>query len=66
MAKDYNSIFEQLKKEFAENDKKVEQEINTKDRIEISKEFESFVKNNNCKVKIEKATHVRGGKNDKK
>ena len=50
-------ILKELQKEFEENDKKVQQEINTKTDKEKAKEFASFIKKNKCKV--------MGGKNGK-
>lgn len=64
MAKSFKSITEELKKEFEENDKKVQQEINLKSRVEMSNEFIDFVNKNNCKIKKDKLP--RGGKNEKK
>lgn len=63
MAKDYETILKELQKEFKENDKIVEKEINSKDRETMSKEFVEFVNSNKCKIANKKA--VRGGKNDK-
>ncbi len=42
---------EDFKKELEENDKKVEKELKTNDREKMSKEFISFIKKNNCKLK---------------
>lgn len=50
--------YETFVKELKENDKKVQKEINTKSREDMSKEFMNFAKTNKCKVK--------GGKNGKK
>lgn len=62
MAKDYDTILKQFNEELKENDKKVQVEIKSKSRTEMSKEFENFIKTNKCKIKDKKA----GGKNDKK
>ena len=51
-----DQIFKEFKKELAENDKKVQQEIYTKTDEQKSKEFARFIKDNNCKV-------MKGGKN---
>lgn len=53
-----DQIFKEFKKELAENDKKVQQEIYTKTDVEKAKEFAKFIKDNNCKV-------MKGGKNGK-
>lgn len=58
MKKTPEQIFEEFQKELAENDKKVEAEINKKSDIEKAKEFAKFIKENNCKT-------IKGGKNGK-
>ena len=45
--KKIDSFFEDL----AQNDKKVQEEINKKDRQRMSEEFVDFVRKNNCKLK---------------
>lgn len=60
MAKTVEELLKDLKKELKENDKLVKKEINTKDRVEMSKEFAEFIEKNNCKKVI------GGGKNGKK
>ena len=57
MKKTPEKIWEDFQKELAENDKKVEAEINTKTDEQKAKEFMNFIKSNKCKVK--------GGKNGK-
>ena len=61
MAKNFETILKEFQEELKINDKKVQQEIKTKSKEEMSKDFTNFVKNNNCKIKGKKA----GGKNDK-
>ena len=51
-------IWKEFQEELAENDKKVQQEINKKTDEEKSKEFAKFIKDNKCKV-------MKGGKNGK-
>lgn len=63
MAKIYESILKEFQKELNVNDQKVQKEINTRNRVEMSKEFVEFVKNNNCKIMGNK--QKRGSKNDK-
>ena len=63
MAKTSEEILKEFQKELMENDKLVQQEINTKDRDELNKEFVEFVKKNNCKIM--KETKNKGGKNGK-
>ena len=58
MKKSPEQIFEEFQKELMENDKKVQKEINKNDRVEMSKEFAKFIKENNCKI-------ITGGKNGK-
>lgn len=55
--KTQEQLLEEFKKELAENDKKVKQEINKKTDIEKAKEFAKFIKDNKCKI--------MGGKNGK-
>ena len=62
MAKDYATILKEFNAELKENDKKVQYEIKSKGRTEMSKDFESFIKTNKCKIKGNK----EGDKNDKK
>ena len=61
MRKNFDTIIKDFEKELKQNDKKVQQEINTKNREEMSKDFVNFVKANNCKIKDKKV----GGKNGK-
>ena len=60
MNKDIQTILNEYKKELKENDLKVQKEINTKSRAEMSKDFVNFVKKNNCKIK-----DMKGDKNGK-
>ena len=60
MKKDIQTILNEYKKELKENDLKVQKEINTKSRTEMSKDFVKFVKKNNCKIK-----DIKGDKNGK-
>ena len=60
MDKTAEELLKDFKKELNDNDKKVKQEINNKDRVEMSKEFAEFIEKNKCK-KL-----VGGGKNGKK
>ena len=55
-AEEVKKIYKDLQKEFKQNDKLVTKEINSKDRVEMSKEFAEFIKTNKCKV-------MKGGKN---
>ncbi len=50
MNKTPEEILSELKKEFAENDKKCKEEINKKTDEEKAKEFAMFIKKNQCKV----------------
>ena len=61
MTKNFDTINKDFQKELKQNDKKVQNDINTQKREEMSKEFVNFVKTNNCKIKGKKT----GGKNDK-
>ena len=58
MNKTPEQIWEEFQKELKENDKKVQEEINTKTDEQKLKEFAKFIKENNCKV-------MKGGKNGK-
>ena len=58
MNTDINKLVEDLKKELAENDKKVAEEIKNKTPSELSKEFDKFIIENKCKI--------MGGKNGNK
>ena len=59
MARTIEELLNDFKKELEENDNKVAKEINSKDRVEMSKEFAEFIKKNKCKT-------IKGGKNGKK
>ena len=61
MIKDMNKILKEFQAELKVNDKKVQQEMKTKSKEEMSKDFVNFVNENNCKIKGQKA----GGKNGK-
>ena len=61
MTKEFDTILKEFQNELKVNDKKVQQEIKTKNREEMSKDFVNFVKENKCKIKGKKA----GDKNDK-
>jgi len=61
MTKEFETILKNFQTELKQNDKKVQNEINTKTRDDMSKEFVDFVKANKCKIKGKKAS----GKNDK-
>ena len=61
MTKEFETILKNFQTELKQNDKKVQNEINTKTRDDMSKEFADFVKANKCKIKGKKAS----GKNDK-
>ena len=54
MAKDINTILKEFQTELIVNDKKVQNEINTKSKDDLSKEFVKFVKENQCKIKMDK------------
>ncbi len=58
MNKTPEQIWEEFQKELANNDKKVQEEINKKTDEQKAKEFAKFIKENNCKV-------MKGGKNGK-
>ena len=54
MTKDYDSIYNSFIEELKANDKKVMAEMNSKSREQMSKEFASFIKKNNCKIRSDK------------
>ena len=54
MKKTPEQIWEEFQKELKENDKKVQEKINTKSDEEKAKEFAMFIKKHNCKVQGEK------------
>ena len=60
MTKDFDKILKDFQNELKENDKKVQKEINTKNREELSKDFVTFVKTNNCKIKGKKVGDKNG------
>lgn len=57
MKKTPEKLWEEFQKELKENDKKVQEEMNTKTDEQKAKDFGNFIKSNKCKVK--------GGKNGK-
>jgi len=63
MARSYDEILNEFKKELEENDKLVNKEINKKNRQDMSKEFVEFVGKNNCKIASNSKN--KGGKNGK-
>ena len=64
MAQDFETILKNFQIELTENDKIVQQEINSKSRTKMSKEFADFIKNNNCKIKKDRKK-LKGGTNGK-
>ena len=63
MAKSYDEILNEFKKELSKNDKLVQKEINSNDRDKMNSEFVEFINKNNCKIM--NPTKKRGGKNGK-
>ena len=61
MSKSPKELLESFKQELEANDALVEKEIYTKDRIEMSKEFATFIMQNKCKT----LKRSKGGKNAK-